>query len=214
MWCPFSGWLLCCFSPLITPTPSNPLAPMTLQSTGTSDSRHTVPYCCTHSSWLSCGLSSASATNNLSPWLDCETHDHRRGDYHYHPPEGTSVTAPSGLVDIFRLSLLGAREFVCVDTPPFFCSSHRSWRSHSPPLQIIPGGTVVGIGIVAVVGRQAMMPWTGTIEQWGDCTTGHLAFGFAMMVFFFEDWLPHEYYSYAENGRGVLIVLWTKILFC
>ena len=25
------------------------------------------------------------------------------------------------------------------------------------------------------------------------------AFGFAMVVFFFEDWLHHEYYSYAGN---------------
>jgi hypothetical protein len=24
-----------------------------------------------------------------------------------------------------------------------------------------------------------------------------LALGFAMVVFFFEDWFPHEYYSYA-----------------
>ena len=31
------------------------------------------------------------------------------------------------------------------------------------------------------------------------------AFGFAMVVFFFEDWIPHEYYSYAENLRGVLM---------
>ena len=33
-----------------------------------------------------------------------------------------------------------------------------------------------------------------------------LAFGFAMVVFFFEDWIPHEYYSYAENLRGVLMI--------
>ena len=33
------------------------------------------------------------------------------------------------------------------------------------------------------------------------------AFGFAMVVFFFEDWIPHDYYSYAENPRGVLVVL-------
>jgi len=33
------------------------------------------------------------------------------------------------------------------------------------------------------------------------------AFGFAMVVFFFEDWIPHEYYSYAENLRGVLMSL-------
>jgi hypothetical protein len=32
------------------------------------------------------------------------------------------------------------------------------------------------------------------------------AFGFAMVVFFFEDWIPHDYYSYAENLRGVLVV--------
>ena len=32
------------------------------------------------------------------------------------------------------------------------------------------------------------------------------AFGFAMVVFFFEDWIPHEYYSYAENLRGVLML--------
>ena len=32
------------------------------------------------------------------------------------------------------------------------------------------------------------------------------AFGFAMVVFFFEDWIPHEYYSYAENLRGVLMI--------
>ena len=31
------------------------------------------------------------------------------------------------------------------------------------------------------------------------------AFGFAMVVFFFEDWIPHDYYSYAENLRGVLV---------
>jgi hypothetical protein len=31
------------------------------------------------------------------------------------------------------------------------------------------------------------------------------AFGFAMVVFFFEDWIPHAYYSYAENLRGVLM---------
>jgi len=31
------------------------------------------------------------------------------------------------------------------------------------------------------------------------------AFGFAMVVFFFEDWIPHEYYSYAENIREVLM---------
>jgi hypothetical protein len=24
-------------------------------------------------------------------------------------------------------------------------------------------------------------------------------FGFAMVVFFFEDWIPHDYYYYAEN---------------
>ena len=28
------------------------------------------------------------------------------------------------------------------------------------------------------------------------------AFGFAMVVFFFEDWLHHEYYSYAGNVHG------------
>jgi hypothetical protein len=32
------------------------------------------------------------------------------------------------------------------------------------------------------------------------------AFGFAMVVFFFEDWIPHEYYSYAENLRGVPMI--------
>ena len=32
------------------------------------------------------------------------------------------------------------------------------------------------------------------------------AFGFAMVMFFFEDWIPHEYYSYAENLRGVLMI--------
>jgi hypothetical protein len=32
------------------------------------------------------------------------------------------------------------------------------------------------------------------------------AFGFAMVVFFFEDWIPHDDYSYAENLRGVLVV--------
>ena len=31
------------------------------------------------------------------------------------------------------------------------------------------------------------------------------AFGFAMVVIFFEDWIPHDYYSYAENLRGVLV---------
>jgi len=31
------------------------------------------------------------------------------------------------------------------------------------------------------------------------------AFGFAMVVFFFEDWIPHEYYSYEENLQGVLM---------
>jgi hypothetical protein len=25
------------------------------------------------------------------------------------------------------------------------------------------------------------------------------AFGFVMVVFFFEDWIPHDYYYYAEN---------------
>ena len=35
-----------------------------------------------------------------------------------------------------------------------------------------------------------------------------LAFGFAMVVFFIDDWIPHAYYhSYAENLRGVLVVL-------
>jgi hypothetical protein len=28
------------------------------------------------------------------------------------------------------------------------------------------------------------------------------AFGFEMVVFFFEDWLHHEYYSYAGNVHG------------
>jgi hypothetical protein len=27
-------------------------------------------------------------------------------------------------------------------------------------------------------------------------------FGFAMVVFFFDDWLHHEYYSYAGNVHG------------
>ena len=31
------------------------------------------------------------------------------------------------------------------------------------------------------------------------------AFGFAMVVFFFENWIPHEYYSYAENLREVCL---------
>ncbi len=31
------------------------------------------------------------------------------------------------------------------------------------------------------------------------------AFGFAMVVFFFEDLTPHDYYSYAENLREVLV---------
>jgi hypothetical protein len=26
------------------------------------------------------------------------------------------------------------------------------------------------------------------------------------VVFFFEDWIPRDYYSYAENLRGVLVV--------
>jgi len=30
------------------------------------------------------------------------------------------------------------------------------------------------------------------------------AFGFAMVVFFFEDWIPHEYYSYTENLQEVI----------
>ena len=40
-----------------------------------------------------------------------------------------------------------------------------------------------------------------------------LAFGFAMVVFFFVNWIPHNYYSYAENLRGVLVVLRSKIFF-
>ena len=31
------------------------------------------------------------------------------------------------------------------------------------------------------------------------------AFGFAMVVFFFENWIPHEYYFYEENLQGVLM---------
>ncbi len=33
------------------------------------------------------------------------------------------------------------------------------------------------------------------------------AFGFAMVVFFFEDWIPHDSYSYAENLRGRLEIV-------
>jgi hypothetical protein len=31
------------------------------------------------------------------------------------------------------------------------------------------------------------------------------AVGFAMVVYFFEDWIPHEYYSYEENLQRVLM---------
>jgi hypothetical protein len=33
-----------------------------------------------------------------------------------------------------------------------------------------------------------------------------LVISFAMVVFFFDDWIPHDYYSYAENLWGVLVV--------
>jgi hypothetical protein len=33
-----------------------------------------------------------------------------------------------------------------------------------------------------------------------------LAFGFAMVVFFFEDWLPHEYYSHTGNPQDLLVI--------